>query len=255
MSSEMTVDECFDILDTLLGTDGYIAITEAVKKLKEDKDKYFGYLKDKDLECEEQRKHAQCLAQKVCNERDNTRGYKKGYQRINKQVEELKVEVKALKEEIYGDDVWGIKIGLLKEKQNLITRYKCTVRDIIKLKAENKALNKTILERDEELGDINENVFTGYDNDIAKLKEQVSNYHEAQSYLMPACSVPNDLGFEAKLIELKAENRDLKAENKELKSDDIYQHKIIQKYNEENTMFHCQVNRLEEEIKQLKEGL
>ena len=29
----MTVDECFDILDGLLGTDGYIAITEAVKKL------------------------------------------------------------------------------------------------------------------------------------------------------------------------------------------------------------------------------
>ena len=29
----MSVDECFDILDGLLGTDGYIAITEAVKKL------------------------------------------------------------------------------------------------------------------------------------------------------------------------------------------------------------------------------
>ena len=119
MSSDMTVDECFDILDALLGTDGYIAITEAVKKLVDE--------------------------------------------------------------------------------------------------------NKT-------------------------LKEQVSNYHEAQSYLMPACSVPNDLGFEAKLIELKAEN-------KELKADDIYQHKIIQKYNDENTMYHCQVNRLEEEIKLLKEQI
>ena len=29
----MSVDECFNILDGLLGTDGYIAITEAVKKL------------------------------------------------------------------------------------------------------------------------------------------------------------------------------------------------------------------------------
>ena len=136
----MTVDECFDILDALLGTDGYIAITEAVKKLKEDKDKYFGYLKDKDLECEEQRETAELL------------------------------------------------------------------------------------------------------------RQEISNYHEAQRYLMPTCCVPNDLAFEAKLIELKAEN-------KELKSDDIYQHKIIQKYHDENTMFHCQVNRLEEEIKLLKEQI
>jgi len=147
MSSDMTVDECFDILDTLLGTDGYIAITEAVKKLKADKDKYFGYLKDKDLECEEQRETAELL------------------------------------------------------------------------------------------------------------RQEISNYHEAQRYLMPTCCVPNDLAFEAKLIELKAENRDLKAENKELKADDIYQHKIIQKYNDENTMFICQVNRLEEEIKLLKEQI
>jgi len=142
MSAEMTVDECFDILDALLGTAGNDtpAIIEAVKKLKADKDKYFGYLKDKDLECEEQRETAELL------------------------------------------------------------------------------------------------------------RQQVSNYHEAQSYLMPTCCVPNDLAFEAKLIELKAEN-------KELKADDIYQHKIIQKYNDENTMFRCQVNRLEEEIKLLKEQI
>ena len=142
MSSDMTVDECFDILDALLGTAGNDtpAIIEAVKKLKADKDKYFGYLKDKDLECEEQRETAELL------------------------------------------------------------------------------------------------------------RQQVSNYHEAQSYLMPACCVPNDTAFEAKLIELKAEN-------KELKADDIYQHNIIQKYNEENTMFICQVNRVEEEIKLLKEQI
>ena len=41
---------------------------------------------------------------------------------------------------------------------------------------------------------------------------------------------------------------------KELKADDVYQQEIIQKYNEENTMFHEKIKRLEEENEKLKEG-
>tara|TARA_R110000796_G_scaffold1286_1_gene5057 strand:+ start:492 stop:1475 length:984 start_codon:yes stop_codon:yes gene_type:complete len=40
-----------------------------------------------------------------------------------------------------------------------------------------------------------------------KLKLTVSNYHETQSYLMSESCVPNDTAFEAKVIELKNDNR------------------------------------------------
>tara|TARA_R110000803_G_scaffold4058_1_gene13945 strand:- start:560 stop:1858 length:1299 start_codon:yes stop_codon:yes gene_type:complete len=44
--------------------------------------------------------------------------------------------------------------------------------EIKSLRAENKELNETILARDEEIGDIEENVFPGYDDDIKELKEE-----------------------------------------------------------------------------------
>ena len=57
-----------------------------------------------------------------------------------------------------------------------------------------------------------------------KLKMTVSNYHEVQSYLMSESCVPNDTAFEAKVIELKNDNRNKDAtivrltnENKERK--------------------------------------
>ena len=43
----------------------------------------------------------------------------------------------------------------------------------LKLEAKIEELQDTILARDEELGDIQENVFPGYDEDIHKLKEQI----------------------------------------------------------------------------------
>jgi hypothetical protein len=56
-----------------------ILLREENKKLKEDRDKYFGYLKDKDLECETQREY------KEKEEEEN---------------EKLKEEIKKLKDEI-----------------------------------------------------------------------------------------------------------------------------------------------------------
>jgi uncharacterized coiled-coil DUF342 family protein len=45
-------------------------------------------------------------------------------------------------------------------------------KEIDELKQEIDELNETLKERDEEIGDIEKNVFTGYDEDIAKLKEE-----------------------------------------------------------------------------------
>ena len=105
----MSVDECFNILDGLLGTDGYIAIVEAVKKLVKQNNE----LKE-----------------------ENESKFEKGWQ-VGKEdcMSDADEEIESLNDEI-------------------------------------KLLNKTILERDEELADIKENVFTGYDDDISTLKEQ-----------------------------------------------------------------------------------
>jgi len=79
------------------------------------------------------------------------------------QVQELKEENQRLGkanktwEEIHNGDVKIVK--MLKEKWN-------------EEQEQNKKLKDTILARDEELGDIEENVFTGYDEDIEKLTEE-----------------------------------------------------------------------------------
>ena len=54
-----------------------------------------------------------------------------------------------------------------------------TLGDVAKLKKEIKELKETILARDEELGDIKENVFPGYDDDIENLKETIKELKEA----------------------------------------------------------------------------
>ena len=71
--------------------------------------------------------------------------------------------------------------------------------DIVKkLKEEIEELNSTILARDEELGDIEKNVFTGYDEDIKNLKEKIKEFEEnsdsesTSSQLNPETGSPSE---------------------------------------------------------------
>ena len=99
-----------------------------------------------------------------------------------------------------------------------------------------------------------------YLKDITTLKEEiktlkltVSNYHEAQSYLMSESCVPNDTAFEAKVIELKNDNRNKDAtivrltnENKEFK-------KEVQHQQEQRYLLSNNCAKLEDELEDLKE--
>ena len=77
--------------------------------------------------------------------------------------------------------------------------------DIVKkLKEENEELNSTILARDEELGDIEKNVFTGYDEDIKKLKGEIEELKEAITGVPDSGTVEFCVGvLEAERMEYK----------------------------------------------------
>jgi chromosome segregation ATPase len=92
--------------------------------------------------------------------------------------------------------------------------------EVKKLKEENKELQDTILARDEELGDIQENVFPGYDEDIHKLKKDNHQLGEAVDALL--------VGQET----LKKENEKLRSPS----STGALEHRI-QELEEENEEF------------------
>ena len=77
--------------------------------------------------------------------------------------------------------------------------------DIVKkLKEEIEELNSTILARDEELGDIEKNVFTGYDEDIKKLKGEIEELKEAITGVPDSGTVEFCVGvLEAERMEYK----------------------------------------------------
>lgn len=134
---------------------------------------------------------------------------------------ELEAENKELKEEL---NKWDNPCGLgmmnkeatelyqelqkenkeLKEENNKIKKeveaYENTeyhdIQTITKLKEENKELKETILSRDEELGDITENVFPGYDDDIKELKEENEKLKEVVDYD----------GFKMQILETEVNN-------------------------------------------------
>ena len=82
--------------------------------------------------------------------------------------------------------------------------------EIKKLKEENEELNSTILARDEELGDIEKNVFTGYDEDIKKLKEENEELRQFHEWDKIAALKWNDE---------KEKNEKSKEENEKLKEE------------------------------------
>ena len=72
------------------------------------------------------------------------------------------------------------------------------------LKEEIEELNSTILARDEELGDIEKNVFTGYDEDIKKLKGEIEELKEAITGVPDSGTVEFCVGvLEAERMEYK----------------------------------------------------
>ena len=83
-------------------------------------------------------------------------------------LDEVKEENEKLKEKLEKKKTWQdttIKKGRQEMKE--------LNEENLKLEAKIEELQDTILARDEELGDIQENVFPGYDEDIHKLKEQI----------------------------------------------------------------------------------
>jgi len=60
---------------------------------------------------------------------------------FGKEIQELKAENEKLKEQINGDNLWGINKGLKQEKSDLIKRYKIAVKEIVELQEENEKLS------------------------------------------------------------------------------------------------------------------
>ena len=87
------------------------------------------------------------------------------------------VQIKELKEQLLHQCQKGSSIDTeaMDELVNIFDEEvaSCDIPEAVKeLKKEISSLNETILARDEEIGDIKENVFPGYDDDIKELKEE-----------------------------------------------------------------------------------
>ena len=91
--------------------------TTTIEKLKEEKNKYFGYLKDKDLECEEQREHGilLCVAVKELKEQaEDALASLNFYKECNEELKEEIKDHKKTKEELY---------ETIMELKNPVTNY------------------------------------------------------------------------------------------------------------------------------------
>ena len=97
--------------------------------------------------------------------------------------------------------------------------------EFVKLKEEVSSLNETILARDEEIGDIKENVFPGYDDDIKELKGRIEDAeHEASEWE----DSYNELKEENKILKDKSKGfKTLFREVKKLRSSDKYLYKLL----------------------------
>ena len=153
----MSVDECFNILDGLLGTDGYIAITEAVKKLVKQNNEL---------------------------REENESKFEKGWQvgkedcmsDADEEIDSLKAELKELQKTPRfpkSDEV--VQIGSLLTTYSNVMKWKQSHKEVEELKEQNKELERAYDKVNSYLGEGAKKEREALQKKVAELEESVFN--------------------------------------------------------------------------------
>ena len=215
-------------------------ITEAEKQIK--------HLKQKNKEQQEYLNKLVALSESTFNEykegfedlktlaqdkHDSLQTYINTLQTYIKENEKLKAENEELKEQIDGDTFWGISIGLKKELSNSHKKQNSMIKQIVKLKEENKRLgaqNEKLKEENEHF----EKACDGYEDILAGEKGLIDQNEELKQFALAVHNfafgtewddedIVSAMGFDGIIEKMKNdekgemdENKKLKAENKKL---------------------------------------
>jgi hypothetical protein len=133
-------DNCFDEMAKVLMPErepsevGYIELLEEVKKLKADRDKYFGYLQDKDLECETQRQQKENAWEEIEHKNEKFAEWCVENRELKEENKKLKNDLRLCADGLIPDGMVGGIVECEREKRHKaeeeVKKYKRLASDL-----------------------------------------------------------------------------------------------------------------------------